>query len=127
MKAALGTPEDMTLGEAMEVLPSPQYGCACAGNVWCCLRVWQQAKALRRAAHIVADLLYQAQAMFCFWHHVWEPDNDDTFKVCFECQHVYQTEQDLLGTFNEKMPPLGIERRDSAEGIDWCPLCAHSF
>ena len=58
---------DMTLGEAIELLNTP-YACACIGPPWgsprgtpcsCRLSVGQ-AKALQRAAHIVARLLADA-------------------------------------------------------------------
>jgi len=52
--------DDMTLGEATELLAMPPWACACTGP-WpppCnCQRVFAEARQLRRAAHIVAKLL----------------------------------------------------------------------
>lgn len=56
---ALGYPDDMTLGEAVELLRDPGWGCCCVGpqpgRPACpCRLAFDQARALQRAAHIAA-------------------------------------------------------------------------
>lgn len=47
----------MTLGEATGWLRSEPIACACIGGEWCCVRQYERAQALQRAAHIVVKLL----------------------------------------------------------------------
>lgn len=42
----------------------------------------------------------------CQWHYVEEFIDDDTFQVCPECFHVYQTEQDLLDAHNVQLASM---------------------
>lgn len=59
----------------------------------------------------------------CFIHApVIEPITTDTYRVCFECGHVYETEKDLEAVEQEKWGRLTL-----AERIMACPLCVHDW
>lgn len=55
--------------------------------------------------------------------------------VCFECNHVYRTDQDLVDTFNDEIarantiiePASHLQFAESADEIRFCPLCLHDF
>lgn len=56
--------EDMTLGQAVSMLRRQReypIGCACVGGDLCCVNRFTQARALQRAAHIVARLAADAE------------------------------------------------------------------
>lgn len=46
----------MTLGEALALLRTPPWACACSGPP-CCVQWYRQARALKRAAHIAVKLM----------------------------------------------------------------------
>ena len=46
----------MTLGEAMRLLRTPPWACACIGPPFCCRYAWERAAALQRAAHVSVKL-----------------------------------------------------------------------
>lgn len=47
----------MTLGEALDLLRTPPWACACIGRPGCCIDRYAQAHALQRGAHITARLI----------------------------------------------------------------------
>lgn len=47
----------MALGEATELLTGEPVICACVGPPHCCRYAWEQARALRRAAHIAVRMM----------------------------------------------------------------------
>lgn len=68
MTTALAWPDDMTLGQALELLRGPSWACACIGpypgsppGALCpCMAAYAHARVLVRAAHIVVKLLSDA-------------------------------------------------------------------
>lgn len=58
-----------------------------------------------------------------------EPVTDETYEVCFECGHVYETEQDLIDTEYETAQSYEDQAIPKQKGIDilYCPLCLHDF
>lgn len=75
-----------------------------------------------------------ADTSHCFIHHEDEPVPQDCFLICYECQHVYRTPQDLVEQHNAAMDlimepgetwkPLTVEQVGE---IFSCPVCAHDF
>jgi hypothetical protein len=64
----------------------------------------------------------------CYFHGVDEPTDDDTFRVCLECCHVYQTEADLIVAANQAALEYQLGKvYASADEIKWCPLCIHDW
>lgn len=63
---------------------------------------------------------------FCYIHHRHEQSVGPTYRVCFECGHVYYTEEELL---DEEWHANGgdVERLTCADGIYFCPLCLHDW
>lgn len=55
----------------------------------------------------------------CWFHHADEHPTEDTYQVCGECWHVYQTAADLEAAWDGP-------HRTAAE-IYSCPECAHDF
>lgn len=51
----------MTLGEALDLLNTPPWACACIGPPLCCRYSFIQAQALQRAAHIVVKLISEVK------------------------------------------------------------------
>ncbi|MEU4726501.1 hypothetical protein AB0G06_43480 [Nonomuraea dietziae] len=62
------------------------------------------------------------------------------YVVCFECGHVYATEQDLIDAYNRIVTEMNadgarrygdahqpIALRTSADGIYFCQHCIHDF
>lgn len=77
----------------------------------------------------------------CWSHNVNEPANEETYRICFECNHVFQTEDDLVNAHNAKVEEM---RMDGPGGdFEWevayiplaqrgsdihcCPFCIHDF
>ena len=76
----------------------------------------------------------------CATHNVDEHIGSSYFVVCFECNHVYRTADELLDTFNaigrqmyEECVANGwdcclpFEDQVDPEAIHFCPLCSHDF
>lgn len=63
---------------------------------------------------------------FCFIHHEHEIPLTEPHWVCFECGHVYQTEQDLV---DDEFTANGgdIEKLPNADDITFCPWCLHDW
>jgi hypothetical protein len=69
---------------------------------------------------------YEIGPVFCAIHYVNEMIYSDTHQVCYECKHVFQTEQELV----EATRLLGNCENNSArvgELIYSCPECLHDF
>jgi hypothetical protein len=67
----------------------------------------------------------------CFVHHTPEPIDDDTYRVCGECGHVYTAEQ-LAAAHNDIIEEHGLapDHRVTLRNVDaitTCPHCAHGF
>lgn len=73
---------------------------------------------------------------FCWSHYRLEPSDEQTFQVCFECNHVYQGASDLVMAYRlarEEMSPL-MTASEAMEGwickasdITFCQYCLHDF
>lgn len=69
----------------------------------------------------------------CFFHGNEEFVESVSFKHCFECQHVFQTEQELVDADYEVRKFLrdkfdrGLTKKLDSGSIDICPLCTHDF
>lgn len=72
----------------------------------------------------------------CYAHMVDELVTDDTYRVCFECSHVYYTPKDLEEAYHrasmqmiESDPEAYAEVVTSlpAEKISFCQACMHDF
>jgi hypothetical protein len=63
----------------------------------------------------------------CYSHGVDEPD-EPCFLVCYECSHVFPTEQALVNDDNAVWAEMGVHLGDRpAAEIRCCPHCAHDF
>jgi hypothetical protein len=63
----------------------------------------------------------------CFSHSVDEPvAGDDWHCICFECGHLYQTEDELVEAYNRGGKLIEAEV-DNADEIYFCPYCLHNF
>jgi hypothetical protein len=94
---------------------------------------------------VLSNLQLKSQT-WCYHHHAYE-DADPLFRQCFECKHIYNTEQDLVDAHNSEMlysikyfrdhypeedvypedyvyEPLTIA--NTAE-INSCPYCIHDW
>jgi hypothetical protein len=77
----------------------------------------------------------------CFHHHLDEvpPPGTEPFLVCFECNHAYLTEGDLVDAFNKMgaqmeseaiangWAPIEFVPVESADLIWFCAFCIHDF
>jgi hypothetical protein len=61
------------------------------------------------------------------WFHGAEPIPHGCYRVCFECGHAFATAQELLDAERKICREMGIRPSESAEDVDVCPLCTHSF
>lgn len=73
---------------------------------------------------------------FCHVHGHSEDCTTTTYKVCFECGHVYETEADLIRSVNQMFESIAaadgqtLHSNDywvSGEAVYACPECAHDF
>ncbi len=65
----------------------------------------------------------------CSFHHVDEPA-EGAYLICFECGHAYLTAEDLRAAFMAEVAPdlsSPLPEPPPAEGVWFCPLCAHDF
>lgn len=69
------------------------------------------------------------RSSYCAIHNVQEPATDSTYRVCFECGHVYETKQDLIDIEYETAQSYGdhIFPKTNAASILFCPLCLHDW
>ena len=74
-------------------------------------------------------LHYQLPADWCHEHMVREPSQDGDFQACYECGHVYRTEQELLDVHNAVMEAYGEPPRSGlGERLrTFCGHCMHDF
>lgn len=65
----------------------------------------------------------------CYSHNVDEPRDTNTYRVCFECNHVYQTEADLLAAHNRNKAEMGDgpEQQLTPSLASFCAECIHDF
>lgn len=50
------------------------------------------------------------------------------YKVCFECNHVYITEDDLLVAHNNMLSEMDEERIEDLGDLQYCcGMCSHDF
>jgi hypothetical protein len=72
---------------------------------------------------------------WCYSHGCVEPDDENTYRACLECSHVFQTEADLIREHNglladmRKRHPGDPAQPDVTSGdqIWTCPHCIHDF
>lgn len=74
---------------------------------------------------------------WCFSHNRREPVDENTYRVCGECFHVFQTEADLIRDHNAELADMRSRHSDDAarempdatsgETIVTCPHCVHDF
>lgn len=74
---------------------------------------------------------------WCWSHGRSEPVDDDTYRVCGECFHAFQTEADLIREHNAELAEMrkrhsgeaNAEISDATSGAEiWtCPHCIHDF
>ena len=65
-------------------------------------------------------------AVECQIHHVIEVSDDETYRECGECWHVFQTKADLQAACDALCDEAGWTRLD-AEVVGSCPLCVHDW
>lgn len=58
----------------------------------------------------------------CFFHDRVEPVTSTTYRVCFECHHVFPTQQDFEDSYREEFPLQNVPVNYYV-----CPLCAHDL
>lgn len=97
----------------------------------CAYRCYRLA-VLYRTTHPITDACL---TVHCWIHDVDEFETPTTYRVCFECKHVYQAEQELVDAYNRVVTEMNasgkgeepISLRASAEEIYFCQLCMHDF
>jgi hypothetical protein len=62
----------------------------------------------------------------CVEHYRHEPADEKTYRVCGECWHAFQTEEELIDEFN-KVLPSEVRSVNSGTQVFACPHCAHDF
>ena len=63
----------------------------------------------------------------CWYHHRREPYTESDYRVCFECNHVFRSETELIVETNWlRVHPDAPPVLDGSE-VRSCPLCAHDF
>ena len=76
--------------------------------------------------------------LHCWVHGVDEPHKGTAYRICFECNHVYRSEAELVKAYNEGQDeaneiakrngwPLIRYRKKTARTIYFCPLCLHDW
>lgn len=72
----------------------------------------------------------------CYWHERWEYSPHWPYIVCFECGHVYPTEDSLIEAQREKVDYFKsvdlvhfghVVYAQSADEITFCQHCLHDF
>jgi hypothetical protein len=78
---------------------------------------------------------------WCEWHHRIEVESPDTFRVCGECGHVWNTAEELLDEFNREGERVERQLAEMLDGgrftgdlgatdvadVLFCPLCLHDW
>lgn len=62
----------------------------------------------------------------CYSHNIDEPFGPNSYRVCGECGHVFDTAEDLIEDFNSEMPE-GLPPEVDVQKINFCPWCTHDF
>lgn len=65
---------------------------------------------------------------FCWEHNRHEDYGPDSYLVCFECHHVFRTEEELIEGHNRQLEeaPHSIPVT-SGDQVFCCPHCIHDF
>jgi len=64
----------------------------------------------------------------CQIHHVIEISDENTYRECGECWHVFQTEEQLVNARNRVWEEMGSSHRVvKGNEVYACPECAHDF
>lgn len=64
----------------------------------------------------------------CYIHHRLEAFDEHTWRVCFECGHVYQTPDALVDLELYEYGSMYANRPEPKADEIWsCPLCLHDF
>jgi hypothetical protein len=70
----------------------------------------------------------------CSFHGIDATVTGSTFKVCFECGHVFQTGTEILTEANafhvameRAVPGAELPRYTDPNDIDFCPFCTHDL
>lgn len=100
------------------------------------LRAWEIDKTAERTRvvnHPVVIDQGKRGLVYCPSHNKYE-DDLRSFKVCFECGHVFATELDLISAHNDVVeqinrndPHPGARQVQKAEDVFCCPFCVHDF
>lgn len=61
-------------------------------------------------------------AAFCYIHAVHETAEQDDYQLCWECGHVYRSEQELVDEYAQ-----AGGRHRLAQDIMFCPACLHDW
>lgn len=65
---------------------------------------------------------------FCLSHYVNEPNDGTVYTICYECNHLFRTEQDLINADREAQTQYGVHENSRPVGdITACPHCNHDF
>lgn len=68
------------------------------------------------------------QGAHCYSHDVDEEAGPDDFLTCFECNHIFRTEKDLVDAYNKEVAEeIGVPEETNASEIYACPFCIHDF
>ena len=65
-------------------------------------------------------------AVECQIHFVMEISDENTYRECGECWHVFQTKDDLQREHDRLVAELDLTPAD-ADDVYVCPFCAHDF
>lgn len=76
----------------------------------------------------------ECYAWHCKFHDVDEPITPDTYRVCGECGHAFETDVRLIVETNKTnaaleraCPGAELPRHVTPDEIDSCPFCNHDF
>lgn len=90
---------------------------------------------------ILADVGMVTTRHYCYGCAKSEIQYPHTFRVCFECKHVYETAKDLIDMYNKEGRRVhaktfreegGFEMgewkdKTKVKDIHFCPVCLHDF
>lgn len=94
-----------------------------------CVRVSGRASIAEDAAPVPVPRPVFPNEIQCF-HHGDEPLYPTDYRLCFECGHVYRTEDELVRAHLEILRSLDEPPQEPdhhGETIYACPLCTHDF
>ncbi len=72
----------------------------------------------------------ECHGQHCYSHNLDESGYGDRFKICFECNHVFRTEEELIEAYREAVEEFFPGRSQESiklEDIFFCPHCHHDF